>query len=53
MWQQFNNGTCLVDPSTPCSGAGYPAYVVNATTAMDVKLSFDFGRFENKILHIS
>ncbi|KAI0439620.1 FAD-binding domain-containing protein [Xylaria telfairii] len=44
MWQQFNNDTCLVDPNTPCSDAGYPAYVVNATTAMDVKLSFDFAR---------
>ncbi|KAI1190764.1 hypothetical protein F5B17DRAFT_437981 [Nemania serpens] len=47
MWQQFNNDTCLVSPDTPCSGAGYPAYVVNATTAMDVKLSFDFARKHN------
>ncbi|KAI0453359.1 FAD-binding domain-containing protein [Xylaria acuta] len=47
MWQQFNNDTCLVDPDTPCSGAGYPAYVVNATAAMDVKLSFDFARKHN------
>ncbi|KAI0803621.1 hypothetical protein GGR55DRAFT_682537 [Xylaria sp. FL0064] len=44
MWQQYNNDTCLVDPNTPCSGAGYPAYVVNATTAKDVKLSLDFAR---------
>ncbi|KAI1154079.1 FAD-binding domain-containing protein [Nemania diffusa] len=47
MWQQFNNDTCLVGPNTPCSGAGYPAYVVNATTAMDVKLSLDFARKHN------
>ncbi|KAI1194277.1 hypothetical protein F5X97DRAFT_311609 [Nemania serpens] len=47
MWQQFNNDTCLVDPDTPCSGAGYPAYVVNVTTAMDVKLSLDFARKHN------
>jgi len=44
MWQQFNNDTCLVDPNTPCSPAGYPAYVVNATTARDVKLGLDFGK---------
>ncbi|KAI1346667.1 hypothetical protein F5Y01DRAFT_16902 [Xylaria sp. FL0043] len=44
MWQQYNNDTCLVGPNTPCSGAGYPAYVVNATTAKDVKLSLDFAR---------
>ncbi|KAJ8123346.1 hypothetical protein ONZ43_g688 [Nemania bipapillata] len=47
MWQQFNNDTCLVGPNTPCSGAGYPAYVVNATTAMDIKLSLDFARKHN------
>ncbi|KAI0467445.1 FAD-binding domain-containing protein [Xylaria cf. heliscus] len=47
MWQQYNNDTCLVDPNTPCSRAGYPAYVVNATTAMDVKLSLDFAREHN------
>ncbi|KAI3321641.1 FAD-binding domain-containing protein [Xylariaceae sp. AK1471] len=47
MWQQFNNDTCLVDPDTPCSPAGYPAYVVNATTAMHVKLSLDFARKHN------
>ncbi|KAI0402490.1 hypothetical protein F4802DRAFT_575989 [Xylaria palmicola] len=47
MWQQYNNDTCLVDPNTPCSGAGYPAYVVNATTAKDVKLSLDFARKHN------
>ncbi|KAI8632863.1 FAD-binding domain-containing protein [Xylariaceae sp. FL1651] len=47
MWQQYNNDTCLVDPNTPCSAAGYPAYVVNATTAKDVKLSLDFARKHN------
>ncbi|KAJ8131939.1 hypothetical protein O1611_g1684 [Lasiodiplodia mahajangana] len=47
MWQQFNNDTCLVGPNTPCSGAGYPAYVVNATTAVDVKLSLEFARKHN------
>ncbi|KAI1120993.1 FAD-binding domain-containing protein [Nemania abortiva] len=47
MWQQYNNDTCLIDPDTPCSGSGYPAYVVNATTAMDVKLGIDFARQHN------
>ncbi|KAI1172248.1 FAD-binding domain-containing protein [Nemania sp. FL0916] len=47
MWQQFNNDTCLVSPDTPCSGAGYPAYVVNATTAVHVKLSLEFARKHN------
>ncbi|KAI2639241.1 FAD-binding domain-containing protein [Xylaria nigripes] len=47
MWQQYNNDTCLVDPDTSCSAEGYPAYVVNATTAMDVKLSLNFARKHN------
>ncbi|KAI0138180.1 FAD-binding domain-containing protein [Hypoxylon sp. NC0597] len=44
LWQQFNNDTCLPDPGAPCSPDGYPAYVVNATSAHDVKLALDFAR---------
>ncbi|KAI1328685.1 FAD-binding domain-containing protein [Xylariaceae sp. FL0255] len=47
MWQQYNNDTCLVEPDTPCSPAGYPAYVVNATCAEDVKLSLEFAHEHN------
>lgn len=45
MWNQYNNDTCLPDANSPCSPDGYPAYVVNATTAQDIKLSIDFGKF--------
>ncbi|KAI0112949.1 FAD-binding domain-containing protein [Daldinia grandis] len=47
MWNQYNNDTCLPDVNAPCSPDGYPAYVVNATTAQDVKLSIDFARTYN------
>ncbi|KAI2619618.1 FAD-binding domain-containing protein [Hypoxylon sp. NC1633] len=47
MWQQYNNDTCLPDPGAPCSPAGYPAYVVNATSARDVKLGLEFARAHN------
>ncbi|KAJ8129867.1 hypothetical protein O1611_g3761 [Lasiodiplodia mahajangana] len=47
MWQQYNNDTCLIDPTAPCSGRGYPAYVVNATSTVDVKLGIDFARQHN------
>ncbi|KAI1764433.1 FAD-binding domain-containing protein [Hypoxylon sp. FL1150] len=48
MWQQFNNDTCLPTfPDGPCSSSGYPAYVVNATTALDVKSGLDFARANN------
>ncbi|KAI1472378.1 FAD-binding domain-containing protein [Daldinia caldariorum] len=47
MWNQYNNDTCLPDPNAPCSPDGYPAYVVNATTARDIKLSVDFARTHN------
>lgn len=43
MWNQFANYTCLPDPKDPCSGQGYPPYVVNATTAEHVKHGVEFG----------
>ncbi|KAI8966418.1 FAD-binding domain-containing protein [Daldinia sp. FL1419] len=47
MWNQYNNDTCLPDAAAPCSHNGYPAYVVNATNAQDIKLSIDFARTHN------
>lgn len=44
MWDNWSNFTCLPDPTTPCSGDGYPAFVVNATTVEHVKAGVDFGR---------
>ncbi|KND91631.1 6-hydroxy-D-nicotine oxidase [Tolypocladium ophioglossoides CBS 100239] len=47
MWDQFANYTCLPDPKGPCSGQGYPPYVVNATTAEHVKHGIEFARKHN------
>jgi len=44
----WNNDTCLPIPTLPCSGKGYPMYVVNATSARDVKKGVDFAR-ENHV----
>ncbi|KAJ5291272.1 hypothetical protein N7478_000523 [Penicillium angulare] len=43
----MNNDSCLPDNSAPCSGLGYPTYVVNATSAKEVKLGIDFARKNN------
>jgi hypothetical protein len=43
----WNNDTCLPYPTDPCSGQGYPIYVVNATCAEDVKKGVDFAREKN------
>lgn len=43
-WNNFNNDCCLPFPLVPCSGEGYPVYVVNATSADDVKKGVDFAR---------
>lgn len=43
MFDTWSNWTCLPDPKAPCSTAGYPAYVVNATTVDDVKAGVNFG----------
>lgn len=40
----WNNDTCIPIVGLPCSGAGYPSYVVNATNAQDVKKVVDFAR---------
>lgn len=45
MWDNWNNETCLPNPDYPCTPDGYPAYVVNASTAEHVKISVDFGAF--------
>jgi hypothetical protein len=42
-WNNWTNDTCLPDASVPCSNAGYPLYVINATTAEHVKAGIDFG----------
>ncbi|KAK8914910.1 FAD-linked oxidoreductase ZEB1 [Metarhizium anisopliae] len=47
MWDQYTNDTCLPDPRAPCSPQGYPAYVVNASTAEHVKAGVDFARRHN------
>jgi hypothetical protein len=46
-WNNFNNDSCLPFPLVPCSGEGYPVYVVNATSADDVKKGVDFARENN------
>lgn len=43
----WNNDTCLPESTDPCSGKGYPVYVVNATCADDVKKGVDFARESN------
>lgn len=51
-WNNMNNDTCLPDLSAPCSGLGYPVYVVNASSAVDVKLAVDFARKNNVRLNV-
>lgn len=43
MWNNWNNDTCLPDPRLSCSPAGYPVYVVNATTPQQVRAGITFG----------
>ncbi|PON29066.1 FAD binding domain-containing protein [Trichoderma gamsii] len=52
MWDQYDNYTCLPEMNTTCSSAGYPAYVVNASSAEHVKIGIDFARKYNIRLNI-
>lgn len=45
MGNTWTNDSCLPDPSFPCSGSGYPVYVVNASAVEHVQLGVKFGRF--------
>ncbi|KAH7329662.1 hypothetical protein B0I35DRAFT_487662 [Stachybotrys elegans] len=47
MWDVYSNNTCLPDPRVPCSGDGYPSYVINATRPEHVKAGVDFARENN------
>ncbi|KAM0519041.1 hypothetical protein ACHAPE_004034 [Trichoderma viride] len=52
MWDQYDNYTCLPEMNTTCSSAGYPAYVVNASSAEHVKIGIDFARKYNVRLNV-
>lgn len=45
MWGQFDDNTCDPDPKAPCSAAGYPAYVVDASSAEHAAAAVRFGEF--------
>ena len=51
-WNNMNDDSCLPNTSAPCSGLGYPIYVVNATSANDVKLAIDFAKENNVRLNV-
>ncbi|KUI67216.1 putative FAD-linked oxidoreductase YvdP [Cytospora mali] len=43
-FNNWTNDTCLPSPLLSCSGAGYPAYVVNTSSPLHVKAAVDFAR---------
>lgn len=43
----WSNDTCLPYPQDPCSGAGYPVYVVNASKPEHVQAGVNFARESN------
>jgi hypothetical protein len=51
-WNNMNNDSCLPNTSAPCSGVGYPVYVVNASSAEDVKFAVNFARKNNIRLNV-
>lgn len=53
-FNNWNNDSCLPspEPQVPCSGEGYPIYVVNATKAEHVQKAIDFARERNIRLNV-
>lgn len=52
VWDNWNNDSCLPTLSSPCTGEGYPVYVINATCKEDVKAGVDFARKHNVRLNV-
>jgi hypothetical protein len=52
IWQLWNNFSCPVSPSAPCSTSGYPVYVVAAQVTKDVQSAVNFARTRNIRLNI-
>lgn len=46
-WNNWTNDTCLPIEGAPCSGQGYPIFVINATEARHVQLGVQFGKTIN------
>ncbi|KAK3310815.1 uncharacterized protein B0T15DRAFT_50990 [Chaetomium strumarium] len=46
-WNQWTNESCLPQEGAPCSGKGYPVFVINATEARHVQLGVQFAREHN------
>lgn len=50
-WNNFNNDSCLPLATAPCSGNGYPVYVVNATTPQHVQAAVKFaGKYDVRLI---
>ncbi|KAL1841735.1 hypothetical protein VTJ49DRAFT_6649 [Mycothermus thermophilus] len=46
-WNNWTNDTCLPVVGAPCSGQGYPVYVINATEPRHVQLGVKFAAKHN------
>lgn len=51
-FNNWNNDSCLPYAGYPCSGEGYPVYVVNATTVEQVQAAINFARENNIRLNV-
>ena len=48
----WSDDSCLPLPSLPCSGEGFPVYVINATSAAHVAAGVNFARSHNIRLNV-
>ena len=51
-FNNWNNDSCLPSSEAPCSGEGYPIYVVNATKPEHVQRAIDFARQKDIRLNV-
>jgi hypothetical protein len=52
LFQNWNDFSCSLNATEPCSVAGYPLYVVNATTPEHIRLAVEFAKAKNIRLNV-
>src|ERR1700742_5152695 len=47
LWTNVNGYSCELDAKTPCTGNGFPVYVLNATSAQEISVAVKWAKERN------
>jgi len=52
LWTNVNGYSCVPDATSPCTGSGFPVYVLNATSAQHIGLAVKWAQQRNVRVNI-